>query len=231
MNVNKKIFLLIIILSCGFVKPLNVANVKLRVPLAQFFIQEDHNGDGRPDWASWRAEFQGQIFQISVYDNLKNMQQASSWQDAADFDDDTWVFDRDADGLVELVVRFTLDADGQRKALLWDDQNKDGRVAFAEKEDGLKILESDYPTLVVTSPGEWLQPTGRINSRLVFDYDGPEGRGQNSLPGPLLRIFARDGQPDLQERLFDDNADGIIDYTHSRVLVELDAAQYGIQQD
>ena len=159
------------------------------------------------------------------------MQQASSWQDAADFDDDTWVFDRDADGLVELVVRFTLDADGQRKALLWDDQNKDGRVAFEEREDGLKILESDYPTLVVTSPGEWLQPTGQINSRLVFDYDGPEGRGQNSLPAPLLRIFARDGRPDLQERLFDDNADEIIDYTHSRVLVKLDAAQYGIQQD
>lgn len=222
-------FTLFIILLAGLLP--QAVQAQAQVPPAQFFIQEDHNGDGRPDWASWRAEFQDQIFQISVYDGNGNMQPASSWQDAADFDDDTWVFDRDADGLVELVIRFTRDTDGQRKALLWDDQNKDGRVAFEEKAGVLKILESDYPTLVVSSPGEWLQPGAQINSQLVFDYDGPEGRGQNSLPAPLLPLFARDGHPDLQERLFDDNADGIIDYTHSRVLVELDAAQYGIQQD
>ena len=145
-------FISLFIISLAGLIP-QAVRAEAEVPLAQFFIQEDHNGDGSPDWASWRAEFQGQVFQISVYDGLGNMQQASSWQDAADFDDDTWVFDRDADGLLELVVRFTLDADGQRKALLWDDQNKDGRVVIKEGEDGLEILRIRLPHPGRDQPG------------------------------------------------------------------------------
>jgi hypothetical protein len=134
-------------------------------------IQQDTNGDGRPDMTIIDAAFITQHDRVTVYDGGHNMRSSDRWWEATDFTDDTWAFDSGAEGSAQLIIQFRIE-NGHTIASVWDDANGDGKVKY-EVAKGLPwVTELPFPTLTVEADGDWLLPNGSLNPVFTWSLDG-----------------------------------------------------------
>jgi O-antigen/teichoic acid export membrane protein len=185
------------------------------------FVTIDKDHDGHPEQATWLTDLSGQKVRITVHDGGKDMLPSDEWQNATDFSNDTWVFDYLDDGSVELVAQFRTEPAGELSAYLWDDQNNDGEVNTEAGNDQFQVIESPFPTLIVSTIGSWTQADGSLNPDLVFKYDGIAPNLDfvtKSIAPALTGVFKVDGVADFSIRLVDSNKDGAIDFSHNQIL-------------
>src|SRR5215212_649094 len=146
-------------------------------PIAQVsgFRQQDTDGDGQPDVAVLECAFATAADRVTVVDGGGTMRWATEWQQAVDFEDDTWIFDPGATGRARLVIRFSRDAVGSGPiAELYDDQDGDGVVRYRIESRRVVVTEGQYPTATVhlTNGTAWTRPDGLIDYNLRVTTDG-----------------------------------------------------------
>jgi hypothetical protein len=140
----------------------------VRVALLQ---QLDLNRDGRPDVTVIDGSFASARDRVIVVDGGNNMAASGDWQQATDFADDTWIFDVGSTGRAKLIVRFGQE-DGHDVAYLYDDQDKDGFVAYRLEAGRVVVAESAHWSIKLASSARWLNPDGSLNLDLTVYSDG-----------------------------------------------------------
>ncbi len=133
--------------------------------------QRDLDADESPDLTIIHCAFATTYDIVYVFDSAGDMQTASAWNAATDFVNDVWIFDPGNDGTAQLIIRFA-EEDGVLTALIYDDQNGDGQVAFELVGDAVRITESDRWSVKVVSEGAWSLPDGHPAQNLRFFFDG-----------------------------------------------------------
>ncbi|MBC7232573.1 MAG: hypothetical protein H5T68_04975 [Chloroflexi bacterium] len=136
--------------------------------------QEDVDSNGVPDLATIDCRFASDSDRVLVYDGGADMAVSNDWQQATDFDNDSWIFDVGADGGANLIIQFA--TEGTRHiAYLYDDRNGDGRVAYEVTAGRVMVRESRFWTVKVVVEGGWYNSDGSINRNVVIAVDGPLG--------------------------------------------------------
>lgn len=178
----------------------------------------DAQGNNRPTYAIIRCPYAGQTSDtILVYDQDGDMQAASDWQTSTDFDSDLWIFDPGGDGTASLIINFKTTPAGLT-ADLYDDQDRDGRVAFEIQDGQPAILEGKHPTLIVTAPDGWWLQDGKINYNLKIQVDGP-ARATFFSYASRFPDLSVDGKTDYTVEIQDTNRDGRPDIELRQVLL------------
>jgi len=185
--------------------------------------QLDLNGDGLPDRTDIRCDFGTGNDLVQVYDGARNMQTSVDWQQATDFEDDTWVFDASSDGKADLVIVFVGDGEAL-VAELFDDRDGDGKVSYSIPLGRARVTEPRGPTVRVVAVDGWWQRENKINYNLRLEIDGavrasfnsPVARYRSSSP-EALRAMA-DGDPDVTILVRDVDNDARPDYDFRQVL-------------
>jgi hypothetical protein len=159
---------------------------------------------------------------VLVYDAGGKLRKASDPATAVDFSDETWLFDHDVDGRAELVVVF-LQAGGESVALLFDDQDGDGRVSYGVADCRLEVTESPFWTARAAADGPWILPDGRTNLNLRVEIDGHLEReiGKGLFSAGVLGRLARDGSVDTEWVVRDQDHDGSAEFAYARLLTPL----------
>ena len=129
-----------------------------------------------------------------------------------DFDNDVWLFDIDADGDTQLIVKFETGS----KAFIYDDRNDDGQVDYDLTEGDVAVTESESWTVQVEADGPWQSAEGQPNYNLTFTVDGTPETIYGGAPSP--KITQNDGAPDWEYRIYDEEEDGIPDFWTFRLL-------------
>ncbi len=179
--------------------------------------QTDVNGDGRPDVTTIDAAFITSHDRIDVFDGDASMVTTTDWRRATDFRADTWLYDIQADGSVQLIVRYAVE-DGHAVAYVYDDRNGDGNVAHSIEGNHVDVTESPYWTARIESAADWYRPDGSLDLGLSILLDGPIPT-LDRAPADFVRDFMpHDGVADVS---FTSVAasDGVATYAIRRLLV------------
>jgi hypothetical protein len=164
--------------------------------------QDDLNGDGSPDRTTILCSFATSNDRVEVYDGARDMVASEDWEQATDFDDDTWLFDVGNDGTVNLVIVFGTEG-AEHIALVYDDRSGDNRVSLHMKDGRVVVDESRFWTAKIVCAGPWRNPDGSVNRNLVLSIDGPIG-----MPGLdtefALSTMTNDGRVDLEVQVHTD---------------------------
>lgn len=195
--------------------------------------QEDIDRDGEFDLTVLEGAFMTSFDRVLVFDGGDDMPTSQDWRLATDFKNDAWVFDAGADGSAELVIQFVT-FDGWVEARLFDDADGDGRVSYLVGSAGGVIMsEARDPSVIVRAVPDWFRPDGSLNYQLMFLQDGGLHL-QEQFP-ELQQLLKRDGRPDFEYTLVDENNDGVPDYTTFRLLAEvprvLGVPRFGVQRN
>jgi hypothetical protein len=183
------------------------------VPLTAL-SQHDDNRDGRPDHTTILCSFATAGDRIDVFDGAANMVASDDWQQATDFDDDTWVFDAGNDGLADLVIAFSTDGE-QHVAYLYDDRTNDHRVAYGVRNGDVTVTESRFWSIKVAAQGDWWNGDGTVNRNIHVWVDGPIG--MSGLDTDLaLDTMSNDGKVDLEMEVRIDALPGMPAYSLAR---------------
>jgi hypothetical protein len=168
--------------------------------------QQDVDQDGDPDLTTINCSFVTPNDKVTILDQGDDMAWSQDWEAATDFENDSWIFDAQGDGLAELIVVFG-HKDGDQSAYFYDDQNGDGHVAYELVGTILRITEGRHWSLGVETTGGWFQPDGTLNLNLTFLLDGPSPVlwfWTESTRNWLLKL---DGEPDWQCTVVNANLD------------------------
>jgi len=158
--------------------------------------QEDEDQDGILDHTIILCSFATEGDRIDVFDGARDMVASDDWQQAADFDNDAWVFDAGGRGRASLIIVFTTQGD-QHIATLYDDRDGDGKVSYRLDGKLVIIQESPFWTARVVASGSWYNADGSLNRNLLIQADGPIGT--NGLDTDYaLDAQLHDGTVDLQ---------------------------------
>lgn len=188
-------------------------------PVVSRIAQADQNADGYVDLTTLETSFASPSDRVLVFDGGGDMAVSEDWRTATDFENDTWVFDVGGDGRAELIVQFSRPDASAVEARIFDDVDGDGAVAFhvGAGTANAVITESGAPMLTVTSWPSWTRPDGGLNYNLRIVQDGTFG-GQEGAP-EFLRSMRRDGRPDHEWILADEDGDGIPEHRIGRMLL------------
>ncbi|HEX2514571.1 MAG TPA: hypothetical protein VH257_07675, partial [Chloroflexota bacterium] len=178
-------------------------------------VQYDLDVDSRPDLMVIDCTFATERDFVYVYDGGGNMRPAERWEDAADFRDDTWLFDVGGDGSFDLALVFAQEG-GRDVAYLYDDQDGDGKVSVRRSGRQAIIDESPYWTARIESGSTWTRPDGSLNHNVRVLVDGPLSRF--GFPENYLRELRTSGQPKWETGIVDADEDGIPEYSYSLLL-------------
>jgi hypothetical protein len=159
-------------------------------------FQKDEDRNGTPDHTVILCSFATESDRVDVFDGAGNMIASDDWQQATDFDDDTWVFDAGDDGLADLIITFSTVGD-QHVAYLYDDRTDNGRVAYGVRNGNVTITESRFWSIKVVAEGDWWNGDSTLNRKIHVWVDGPIG--MSGLDSDLaLNTMSNDGKVDLE---------------------------------
>jgi len=178
--------------------------------------QQDLNNDGKPDLTIIDCAFATGHDRIYVYDQGNDMRSSADWQDATDFNNDVWLYDIDADGTIQLIVKYQ-DENGHATAYLYDDQDDDGQVNYKITGTKVKVLESPFWTGRIVSSSDWYLPDHSVNLDMKIEMDGPMS-ALDRVPKEFLQDYMKhDGAIDLE---FEEvtRQDGTAQYALRRLL-------------
>jgi len=178
-------------------------------------LQYDLDSDGRPDLTVIDSMFVTERDFVYVYDGGSDMRVATTWQEAVDFQNDTWLFDIGADGSIDLVIVFRQE-NGRDIAYIHDDQNRDGRVNVRRNGRHVVIDESPFWTAKVESGSTWYLPDGSLDHNIRVLVDGP--LSPFGFPESYLRELRASGEPKWEVGIVDGDNDGIPEYSYSLLL-------------
>lgn len=169
----------------------------------------DLNGDGTPDAAVLQCQFEpGGNDQVTVVDGSNDMRWDAPWQEVVDFQNDTWIFDHQADGKANLIVVFGREG-SSLVADLYDDRNGDGEVSYQIVDGRVEITENKWTVRVIAANGWWTKGSlVNFNLRILVDGD-VEGM---FMVETYRRWLATDGQTDFDIQVRDLDQDGRPDY-------------------
>lgn len=189
--------------------------------------QEDLNGDGRLDVTVIDAAFATEHDRITVFDRGRRMIASTDWREAAEFENDIWLYDIGVDGTVQLIVVYQIER-GHATAYVYDDQDGDGQVAHELNGTQVVILESPYWTARFISDSDWFLPDGRVNLNLRIELDGPIPTFDRAPDAYTREWLAHDGLIDAE---FEEVADreGIAHYALKRLQTE-SPADWGFER-
>lgn len=186
--------------------------------------REEANANEYPAFLIIECAFATEQDRVYVYAEGNDLAWRGDLTSTVDFDDDVWIFDRGADGSAQLIIRFSLE-DEKATAMLYDDQDGDGVVAFRLRQGTVEITESKHWRVKVqSSNSSWLQH-GMVNPNLSLWIDGTILRYLNwgeASPGRewALENVRTDGGADWRVEVVDGDEDGIADYQLQRLQAE-----------
>ena len=137
----------------------------------QLVQQLDLDGDGQPDVTVIDCSFATARDRVLVVDGGHNMVDSTSWEEATDFVDDTWIFDVGSTGRAKLIIRFSQE-DGHDVAYLYDDQDGDGFVSYSLDRGTVLVTESEHWSIKLVSSSRWFNEDGSLNLNMTFLSDG-----------------------------------------------------------
>lgn len=177
------------------------------------FVQQDLNGDGRPDLAIIKVKIVSDNDQIYVYDGGQDMKWIDNLNSIVDFNNDTWVFDIGGDGNAQLIIKFS-ESISQKMADIYVDQNSDLLVSYQMNDGDVQVTETNHPPLKVIVDGSWFYENGEINWNTTFVTDGSAVQLVNifDLSDDYYKWVKLDGSPDFELEFRDDNVDSIPEY-------------------
>ena len=178
--------------------------------------QADLNGDGSPDRTTILCSFATENDRVEVYDGARDMAWSNDWEQATDFDNDTWLFDVGNDGSANLILVFAAQA-GQKQAYLYDDRNGDSQVSYQLTGSLVRVTESRFWTLKVTSAPAWWHADGSSSAKVTVTVDADVT--VFDIQSYYASLILNDGQPDFEVEIVDANMDGVLDYELRRVLL------------
>lgn len=185
---------------------------------------EEANANEYPAFLTIECAFATEHDRVYVYAEGNDMAWRGDLTSTVDFEDDVWIFDRGADGSAQLIIRFSSEND-KATAMLYDDQDGDGEVAFHLRQGTVEITESKHWRVKVqSSNSSWLQH-GVVNPNLSFWIDGTILRYLNwgeASPGRewALENVMTDGGADWRVEVVDGDEEGITDYQLQRLQAE-----------
>jgi hypothetical protein len=212
---NQVIFSIILCLS--FV-PNSQSNAQSEFDCKIYF--PDQSSTTQPEYAILKCPFAGNEHDtVLVFDRGDDLQVSSSWQTSLDFENEIWIFDAKGDGTANLIIDFAV-LEGQHKALLYDDQDNDRRVAYSIAQGLPVIKETKYPHVQVWAKDNWISNKQMVNYNLEIRVDGA-ARATFFDFSSLLKSKWSDGSFDFMINIFDNNKDGKPDYDIRQVLLQL----------
>jgi hypothetical protein len=191
--------------------------------IVRLVAQDDLDGDSLPDRTNIHCDFGTGNDLVQVYDGAGNMQASLDWQQATDYEDDTWIFDASDDGEADLVIAFHHDGEAL-VAELYDDRDADGKVSYSAAGGRVRVTEPGGPTVRVVAADGWWQRDNRTNYNLHLEIDGavrasfnsPVVRYRSVSPETLLSMA--DKHLDVTILVRDVDNDGRPDYDFRQVL-------------
>ena len=172
---------------------------------------------------------------VYVFDSQHDLNIGATWQQSVNFDHSTWVFDAKGDQSANLIIRFS-HQNGILSADLFDDQNKDGRVAYTLNADNsdIKITESNIPSIHVQTPEDSWVTNGKVDYNLDMTVEGPitatfDARTFLGQPKLLAQISTIDNKPEFQISVRDLNNNGHPDYDLRQSFLPLPATSQFIR--
>lgn len=182
--------------------------------------QEDRNGDGQPDITEIRCSIVTPNDRVLVYDGGRNMRRSDRWEQAADFSDDTWVFDIGGNGgsnQATLIIVFSTEG-GDSLARIYDQTNANP-IQYEASGNSVQVITPPYPSLIIRARGPWLNPDGSLNYNLTWQFDGPAANREQAARLPDW--FALNGDPDLEGESRDADQDGVPEFLWSTLLAKV----------
>lgn len=180
--------------------------------------QQDLDGDGAPDLTVIDCAIVTPYDNVWVFDGGRNMRTSGKWEEATDFEDDTWVFDIGGAGTTNratLIIAFATSGD-DTVARIYDGSVTSGVVRYEVQGRDLQVLEPNYPSMVIRAKGGWLSADGTLNYNLIWQFDGPAANREYAKTYPSA--FVLDGNPDAEGEVRDADYDGIPEYLWTNLL-------------
>lgn len=168
--------------------------------------------------ASWLTDHD----RVLVVDPAGDMDNAADPRSAADFVNDTWIFDAKADGRAELIITFATEGD-HSVAYLYDDRDGDGAVSYTIRDCQVRISEWPFWHARVEAIGPWLLPSGEMNMNLTMQIDGNFRGGElgSVWPEVVASRLRNDGKPDTEWVIRDVDYDGIPEFAYGRLITDI----------
>lgn len=227
--------LILIVLFLSSLNPLCVlaqSEIEFKV---KHISQKDLTGDGLPDITNILCSFASESDLIVVYDGGQDMLWGDDIKYITDFDNDTWIFDANGDGSVELIIEFTSD-EASKTALIYDLQGDNSSINYKLVDNKVVVIDQNDIVLPdnfkqqnwhikIVAPGNWTLPDGQVNPNLYISIDGyiqrflEWGEAQPSLTW-AKENWITDGVVDWEIEIVDTTMDGIPDYQLQRLVNE-----------
>ena len=134
--------LILIVLFLSSLNPLCVlaqSEIEFKV---KHISQKDLTGDGLPDITNILCSFASESDLIVVYDGGQDMLWGDDIKYITDFDNDTWIFDANGDGSVELIIEFTSD-EASKTALIYDLQGDNSSINYKLVDNKVVVIDQN----------------------------------------------------------------------------------------
>jgi hypothetical protein len=166
----------------------------------------DLDEDGQPEAMVLACQFSPNTQDtLTIYKDQGKLDNALTWQQNINYQNETWVFDHGAQGRASLIITFKQDGTSL-VAELYDDRNGNGNVSYEIDGGRVVITESQYCTVKVTTPDGWWLKDGKLNYNLHIQVDGDVEA--MFMMEPYRQYLVTDGQPDYEIQIIDQDQDG-----------------------
>ncbi len=162
------------------------------------FVQQDIDGNGKPDEAEIHCRCYSTDDRITVIDGAGNMAPATTIEAGTDMEDDLWLFDVGNHGRYPIAVQFARQ-DEQLTAQIYQDQDGDGSVAIGERDGHTVVTEPGFPSITMNARDGFWQRDGRLAPNFDITVDD---RMLATFAGERYQTLVQnDGKPDVVIRV------------------------------
>lgn len=179
--------------------------------LQVFGIQQcDPLQQGHPTLTVIDCSFATEHDRVYVYDLSGQMQWATRWQDAVNFQNSLWLFDVGASGNLALALLFQ-QQNGHDTAVLYD--APDSGATQVSVVQGHPQVSPPAWTAFIESDSTWLMPDGRVNENVHAVVDAPINTA--NYPPEYIRELSVKGQPKWEVGIVDPDHSGVPQFAYN----------------